>query len=440
MELAADGHEVVVLTRDRTAVRGAFPPNVTTAEWDAEARRLSPEVLADAHAVVHLAGTGVADKRWSPERRRSILESRVGGGEAISRAIESLDPPRRPQIVISGSAVGLYGDRGDEILTESSTRGDGFLADVCERWEQSVASDVARTVNLRIGVVLAPSGGALERMLPPFQMGAGGRLGNGRQWMSWIHIDDLTSLIRFAIEHDEVSGPINAVSPGAVTNREFTRVLARTLGRPAIMPVPSIALRLALGEMASMLLGGQRVDAGGAREAGFVWKYPDLASALAQTCSNRTKEIYRAQWVASDIDTVFSFFSDAYNLEKITPDFMGFRVLGLEPDHMGNGTTIRYRLRLRGLRMRWKSRIDSWDPPRSFVDSQIRGPYALWHHSHEFTPHEGGTLVVDRVRYRLPLGTLGDLVAGSTVGRDLKRIFAYRYEVVEALFGAPPGF
>ncbi len=434
--LVADGHEVVVLTRDPASLHGELPHRVSVAAWDAEAGTLAPRTIAGADAVVHLAGTGVADKRWSPRRRRSILRSRVGGGEAITAAIAALPESDRPRVVVGGSAVGYYGDRGDELLREDAARGDGFLADVCDAWERSIVIDGVRTVSLRIGVVLARGGGALARMLPPFRLGAGGRLGSGRQWMSWIHVDDLVALIRHAIEEPALSGAVNATAPEPVTNAEFTKVLGRVLGRPAIIRVPAVALRVALGELAGMLLGGQRVDPAAARGSGFTWRYPDLESALRDTAGDSTRELYREQWVPRPIDQVFEFFSDAYNLEQITPDFMNFSVLGLEPEALGVGTTIRYKLRLRGLPMRWKSVIESWDPPHGFVDRQLTGPYSLWHHTHEFVARDGGTLMIDRVCYRLPLGAVGELVAGAMVDGDVTRIFDYRFEVIQKLFGA----
>lgn len=425
-----------MLTRNPSVAREVLPDGATAAAWNPEAGELAPDVIAGATAVVHLAGAGVADKRWSEARRRSILRSRVGGGEAVTRAIAALAPSQRPSVVIGASAVGYYGDRGDEELTEESAAGEGFLADVCRRWEDSLAGCGVRLVSLRIGVVLARDGGALARMLPPFRLGLGGRLGGGRQWMSWIHIDDLVALIVFAIERDGLAGPVNAVAPNAVTNADFTKVLARTVGRPAVVPVPAIVLRAALGELSTMLLGSQRVAAARADAAGFAWAHPDLEDALEQTCADPTKHLYREQLVHADIATVFEFFSDAYNLEEITPPFMHFRVLGLEPPRLGEGTEIRYTLRLRGVPMRWRSRIESWTPPTAFVDRQLRGPYALWHHTHEFIERGDGTLMIDRVRYRLPLGVLGDVVAGAIVASDLEKIFRYRFQAIERRFGS----
>lgn len=278
--LLADAHDVAVLTRDAAAARLTLPTGCGAIEWNPERGELDADAIAGAAAIVHLAGAGVADKRWSPLRRDSILQSRVAGGEAIARAVAVLGHDERPDVIVGGSAVGFYGDRGQDILDESDGAGEGFLADVCVAWEASLAGTGIRTVSLRTGVVLASDGGALSKMLPAFRLGLGGRLGSGRQWMSWIHIDDLVGLIRFAIDELRLEGAVNATAPTPVTNADFTRILARTLHRWAILPVPGPVLRLALGELSSMLLGGQRVLPAKAEALGFGWQYGDLEAAF----------------------------------------------------------------------------------------------------------------------------------------------------------------
>ncbi len=243
--------------------------------------RGSIEVPAGIDAVVHLAGESISG-RWNREKKVRILESRREGTRRLSEAMVRLDPP--PSVLVSASAVGFYGDRGDEILTEESPRGAGFLSEVCAAWES--ACDPARergirVVNLRTGVVLSGSGGALERMLPPFRLGLGGPLGGGRQFMSWIALDDLLGIILFALRDESLAGPVNAVAPKAATNAEFTRTLARVLRRPAFLPIPPFALRLAFGEGADeLLLASQRVDPKRLRAGGFAWRYPELDQAL----------------------------------------------------------------------------------------------------------------------------------------------------------------
>ena len=238
------------------------------------------ESLCEADAIIHLAGEPVA-QRWTAEAKRRIRESRVAGTRHLVEALAML--PRRPQALICASAIGYYGSRGDEILTESSAPGSDFLAEVCAAWEREAQAAEAfglRVVRVRTGLVLDAHGGALQRMLPPFRMGVGGRLGSGQQWMSWIHLKDLAALFQFAVE-SQIRGPLNGVAPHAVTNSDFTRELARALRRPAVFPVPAFALRLLFGEMADVLLASQRVAPGAAQAAGFRFRFPQLAPALA---------------------------------------------------------------------------------------------------------------------------------------------------------------
>ena len=240
---------------------------------------IEPRSLENVNAVVHLAGEPVA-QRWTAAARERIMRSRVEGTRALVAAMRE----HPPQVLISASAVGYYGSRGDEILTESAPAADDFLGRVALVWEteaQAAEPLGVRVARIRIGVVLG-HGGALARMLAPFRFGLGGRLGDGYQWMSWIHIDDLVELIAFLIKESTVRGVFNATSPFPVTNREFTRALAEAVHRPAILPVPAFALRLIFGEMAQVLLASQRAIPDAAQRAGFVFENPDIFAALAQ--------------------------------------------------------------------------------------------------------------------------------------------------------------
>lgn len=274
--LLAAGHAVSVLGRKPA---DALPFHF----WEALGENEPPEEsLREAGAVVHLAGEPVA-QRWTAEAKRRIRLSRVGGTRRLVEALARL--PKRPSVLVCASAVGYYGARGDEVLTEASPPGTGFLAEVCAGWEQAAAAAEGlklRVVRLRMGMVLGRDGGALARMLPAFKLGLGGRLGDGRQWMSWIHRDDLAELIRFAVEQPALAGAVNAVAPAPVTNAEFTRELAAAVHRPAWFPAPAPALRALFGEMASVLLDSQRAVPAAAQAAGFVFRFPSLRGALAQ--------------------------------------------------------------------------------------------------------------------------------------------------------------
>jgi uncharacterized protein len=269
--LGKAGHDVTIVSR-----QPGFVPAKAIA-WDG-LRAAMPET----DAIVNLAGASIADGRWTPARKAEILSSRVDGTRAIVDAIAV--SARRPQVLVNASAIGFYGPRGDDELDETVPPGEGFLADVCRRWETEAfgAADLGvRTVALRIGVVLGPRGGALGKMLIPFRACLGGPIGSGKQWMSWIHRADVVGLILAALDGATYSGPVNATAPSPVRNRDFTKALAAAVHRPAFLPVPGVALRLALGEMATMLLTGQRVVPSAATAAGYAFKYPGLREALA---------------------------------------------------------------------------------------------------------------------------------------------------------------
>ncbi len=252
-------------------------------EWRPERGLADPEAPSGLDVIVHLAGENVAAGRWTAARRSRISASR---GPATRRLVESLSRLEQPpRVFVCASAVGYYGDRGDELLDEDSTSGAGFLASVCREWEaaaQTASAICERVVTLRLGVVLSARGGALARMLPPFRLGVGGRLGSGRQYFPWIHIDDAVAGIRHVMERD-IRGPVNLVAPEQVTNAGLTRAIAGTLGRPALLPVPSPALRLAFGEMArETLLASSRVVPKVLQETGFSYRCPSLGAALAR--------------------------------------------------------------------------------------------------------------------------------------------------------------
>ena len=275
--LAAEPHQLHALSRHTNIKFGDTAVWIT--KWDPAAEDPPPESVANADAIVHLAGEPVG-QRWTPEAKRKIRESRVQSTQRLVRALSA--QPRKPSVLVCASAVGIYGSRGDEILTESSTPGNDYLAEVCQEWEKQARAAESlgmRVARIRTGVVLGKGGGALEKMLPPFKAFVGGRIGSGKQWMSWIHLDDLVGIIHHALTNP-MSGAFNGTAPKPVTNSDFTNELARALGRPALFPVPPFALKALFGEMAEMLLGGQRVLPRATEAAGYRFQYPDLAPAL----------------------------------------------------------------------------------------------------------------------------------------------------------------
>lgn len=274
--LKAQGQEVVRLVRSTPQEGGS------EIHWNPEKGTLRPKELEGFDGVVHLAGENLAEGRWTEEKKRRIRESRTQGTQLLSETLARLT--EKPEVLVSASAVGFYGNRGDEILTEQSAAGEDFLAQVCRDWElatHAAAQSGVRVVNVRFGVIFSGEGGALKKMLLPFRMGVGGKLGDGKQYLSWIAIDDAVGAIEHALVNKSLRGAVNTVAPEPATNYEFTKTLGRVLSRPTIFPVPAFAARLAFGEMAdATLLASQRVEPLRLKETGYSFKFPQLEGAL----------------------------------------------------------------------------------------------------------------------------------------------------------------
>lgn len=273
----------VVLSRDGAKAEKVLAQfGVTAFSWNPTQEPAPAEAFAGVDAVFHLAGESVASGRWTSAKKVRMRESRIAGTRNLVATLAAL--PVKPKVLISASAVGYYGDRGDELLDETSSPAGDFLAELCQAWEREALAAEAhgiRVAMVRIGIVLGEKGGALAKMLTPFYLGAGAPLGNGRQYMPWIHIDDLVRLMLFAAEHESVRGPLNGAAPNPATNREFTKALGRALHRPTFMPpVPGFMLRLMFGEFGTILLNSQRAIPKAAGEAGFIFEYPQLETAL----------------------------------------------------------------------------------------------------------------------------------------------------------------
>jgi uncharacterized protein (TIGR01777 family) len=274
--LTHSGHRVTRLVRSQPRSGEA------AVRWDPAAGTVDVAGLVGLDAVVHLAGENIASARWTPEQKAKIRDSRVKGTQLLCQSLAQLAQP--PKVLVCASAIGYYGDRGAEVLREDSAPGSGFLAEVCRAWEaatEPAAQKGIRVVRLRIGLVLSATGGALKKMLPPFRMGLGGKIGSGQQYMSWIDLDDLVGAILHALTTEPLAGPVNGVAPNPVTNLEFTKTLGRVLGRPTLFPMPAFAARLAFGEMAdALLLASTRVVPTRLSATGFTFRYPQLESAL----------------------------------------------------------------------------------------------------------------------------------------------------------------
>jgi uncharacterized protein (TIGR01777 family) len=272
--LRGDGHDVLRLVR-------RVPTAPDEVQWDPATGEVDLAALTGVDAVIHLAGANLGGRPWTPAHRRNVMDSRVSGTRTIASALARMDP--RPRVLLSASGVGYYGPRGDQVLDETASAGDSYIAQIARQWEESTAAAAeagVRVVTMRTGVVVSGRGGALAKLIPLFRLGLGGRLGSGRQYWSWIGLHDYVRAVRFLLDRDDISGAVNVCTPEPVTNAEFTKALARAVHRPAFLAVPGFALRLPLRDFAKDLLGGQRVMPRRLLDAGFTFDEPILDSAL----------------------------------------------------------------------------------------------------------------------------------------------------------------
>lgn len=460
VRLRRDGHRITVLSRGAARARSLLGTEADVVE-SPDADPVPREALERADAVINLAGEPLMGKRWSDDRKRTILDSRVTMTRAIVEGMRGLS--RRPEVLVSASAVGYYGNGGDRVLTEDAGPGDDFLAGVCATWESEArrAEDLGvRVVTPRIGVVLGRGGGALDTMLPIFRAGLGGPVGPGSQYLAWIHLDDLVELLATAVTDRRYRGAYNATGPDPVTFRTFAAALGRALERPAFLPVPGLAVKAVFGEAASTVLEGQRAVPGRATAAGFRHRFVTVDEALRDVVRNPGITIGPVQGDAPateylrertpsyvletrtelhrPLDEVFAFFSRPENLGLITPPGMRFR-LTRAPERVHEGAEIAYRLRVGPVPITWRTRIDAWEEGRRFVDSQIEGPYASWWHEHTFLAVGGRTVMTDRVFYAPPLGVLGRVANSLFVAGQLRAVFGYRAGVMRLRFGDATG-
>ena len=458
MRLLREGHEVVAWVRDDRKARsilGAEVERLSTAEGDGGLRR----ELERADAVINLAGAPVAE-RWTEARKRAMRSSRVDLTERLVRVMG--EGSARPQVLVSTSAVGVYGDRGDEVLDETSTTTGGFLGELSADWEAAARGAEklgVRVALMRVGVVLGPEGGAMAKLLPIFRAGAGGALGSGRQWMPWIHLDDLVEMYVRALHEPDWSGPINVCGPEPVTNLDFTRTLAAAVRRPAFAWVPAFSLKIMFGGAAEVMLSSNRVLPRRAEALGFCFKFPALGGALEDLLDERGVSLRRLNpedarpdhpyvkrrrpthvleqhtEIEAPLDETFEFFCAAENLGAITPPALGFDIQTPTPLEIKKGAVIDYRITVGPVPMTWRTVIEQWRPGEGFVDAQHRGPYRCWYHEHELWAEGERTRMIDRVHYASPFGPLGRLANPIVVNPMLRSIFGFRARVIAERFG-----
>lgn len=427
---------ISIYTRNISRAKKTLPFPINYFKWNPDENTIDPTPLKTADVVINLAGENIANKRWNPAQKEKLISSRI---KPIELLLKELKKPDKKVQFISASAIGIYGNRGEERITEDSKLSNDFLAEVCKKWEAPLLEEHKNIKSnlLRIGLVITSKGGALTKMLPIFKLGLGGPISSGEQYMSWIHIEDLINKFIYVIDKKPEQTIINAVSPRPVSNYIFSTILGKELKRPAILPAPSFALKIILGEMSQLLLTGQKVIPQFFLDHNFNYKYRSLKDALREELKHAIKGesvFEQYQWIEKKPDDIFPFFSNEYNLEKITPPFLGFKVLGKNTDEIKSGTLIDYSLKLHGIPLKWKTEILEFKPNEYFIDQQLKGPYKKWFHQHKFYPLKNGTLMVDHITYKPPMGILGRLFAGSYIRKDVTKIFNYRREIIEKEF------
>lgn len=435
LKLFSEGAEIVALSRDAKKAKALLGIPCETYDWNPTESTPPLEAYRGVTSVIHLAGESIAEGRWTAEKKRRLTDSRIKSAHHLIEGIKKSGAAI--STYVSASAIGYYGDRGEETLFENSEKGNGFLSDLTADWEATLNElpDTTRSVAIRIGLVLARDGGMLHEIVPLFRKGLGGVLGNGSHIMSWIHIDDLVSLFNYSLHSKSLAGPVNAVSPEPVSNQIFTESLLRTLRATSFISVPKKVVQMALGEMGQMLFYSQKVNPTKAIQAGFTFRFPHLTPALEDLLgTGGDHKVVFKNWIAQDPEKVFRFFGNEKNLEVLTPPWLHFKVNGKSTPEIQKGTEIQYRLSLHGVPLHWTSVIDKWVPPILFSDTQKKGPYKKWHHTHEFQAVNRGTLMTDTILYDLPLGTLGEFFGGRYVQTDVNRIFAYRTSKIKEVF------
>ncbi|MBP9674449.1 MAG: TIGR01777 family oxidoreductase [Bacteriovoracaceae bacterium] len=438
-KLIERNHEVVVLSRCKIKAQKALALPCHFYSWNPETELPPTEAITHVQAVINLMGENIAVRRWSTKQKEKILNSRTIATHNLIQALEkNLTHPL--DVFISSSAVGIYPVNETLTITEQTPSAQGFLADVCKAWEKSAQqiTQTQRKVIIRTGVVMGHEAGALAKLLPLFRLGLGGPIGAGKQYMSWIHVDDLVSIYIEALENKTYQGVYNGVAPYPVTNKEWSKTLGDALHVPALFPVPPFMLKLIFGEMSTVILDGQKVVPENLLKQNFKFEYPYIKNAFANICplektSGVSKEkpchIFRChQWVPTPLDQTFTFFSDPKNLEKITPPWLNFHITK-EPSSLQTGSLIEYQLKIHGVNIKWQTLIEDFKLNSHFKDIQTKGPYSIWNHTHRFISCAGGTLIQDEVHFRLPFGILGSLFI-PFICKDITKIFSYRKKVI----------
>mgnify|MGYP004002414365 FL=1 len=426
-KLSSDNDEVVLLSRKPESVKH-LPRQVRAVGWDGKTQGEWSKELEGADAVINLAGASIAGDnplkmRWTPARKTEILNSRLDAGKVIGEAIRNAK--NKPKVLIQAAAVGFYGPQAANEMREDAPAGRDFLAEVCREWEDSTKAVEAMTrrVVIRTGLVLSPEGGIFSFLKLPFMLFAGGPIGSGKQYMPWIHIDDLVNAILFLIEEKTAKGIFNLTAPELVTNTIFGQALGKSIKRPALIPVPGFVLKLALGEAATLALDGQRAVSDKLQRAGYGFKFGELGDALADL-AKPMRRFTRSFEVPASKKAVSEFHHDTKVLKQLTP--LPVIVQFKNVEKLAEGSVAEFVLWVGPIPVRWQATHEDVDPAEGFVDVQTEGPFLTWVHRHSFVAiDEKLTRVIDHLDIRLGKGLFNGLISwGMWV--TLPILFAFR--------------
>ena len=457
--LQGQGHDITALVRNVDKAANLLGHSIKLIKYSSSEKTLVEE-MEKCDLVINLAGSPIAT-RWTAKKKLELRESRIGTTRVIVNAIKNCHNP--PKILISGSAVGYYGDRGAEMLTESSKKGDGFLPELCDDWETSALeaqSTGTRVCLLRTGIVLGREGGILNTLGPMFENNIGGYIG-AEQYIPWIHIYDMVKIIGECINNESLSGPINCTTPYAVTNKEFSLNLKQATKSKILIRIPTLFITLALGEATQALTNSQNVKPKVLETIEFQFQFTSLIHALRNefednniriekykvehTDTNQEREKYgiknKGQYqltssilLNQDSETLFDFFSSPLNLGLLTPAWMDFHITEM-PARIDSCSSIRYRIGLWFIGLNWVTKIITWTPNKLFIDTQEKGPYSLWWHEHLIIENPDGTITMkDRVIYRIPFWIFGRIAHKVLIKSTLIRIFKFRKQMIKLRF------
>ena len=448
--LARKGHELVVISRASSEhVSRELPyPFIQHIKVDLSQGSIDqPELLSgleDVTVVINLMGENIGEGRWTPERKKAFWQSRVNATRHLRQAWQKL-PKSQLRLYIGASAIGYFGDTGNNQVDESAPMGRGFLSELTQAWEQAHQEwqnlePAPRVTCLRFGVIHALHGGALATLAKVMRWGGGLAFAPGDQRISWVDLVDVVGVIEWLLEQNpaRIKPVYNVVSPENISHRRWMQAVAeatRAWMWPTLMP--QFLSKLILQEQSDMFLFSQSVKPKALLDQGYPFRRAHLSESLEPIRQAFTKgrHYFQArQWIAAPLERVFPFFTDAKNLERMTPEFLHFKIRWQSTPQIEKGTEFVYTIKIHGLPVKWRTLITRWEPPFLFADNQEQGPYHTWYHEHEFESLAGGTLMTDRVYYQLPLEPWGHFAAGWLVHKDVQNIFAYRRQVIYDYF------